>query len=112
MARWKLFGRTKEEDTTQSEEETTEKPIESSEEEIETEDKPIAEYHETLETGKPSKSKTTTTVKTSTPSEQRIWRDVDSIEENVDNIHIRKAEKPVTDLEKKVDSLIEKRKKK
>ena len=112
MAKWKLFGKTKEKDTNKDEEEISEKPTELSEEEIETGDKPIAEYRETLETGKTTSKSKTTTIKTSTPSEQRIWRDVDAIEENVDNIHIRKAKKPVTDLDKKVDSLIEKRKKK
>ena len=103
MARWKLFGRAKKEDITQNHEDSTKKS---------TGKKPIAEYHETLETGKITKSKTTTTVKTRMPSEQRIWRDVDAIEENVDNIHIRDAKKPVSDLDKKVDGLIEKRKKK
>ena len=112
MARWKLFGRAKKEDIIQNEEESTEKSTELSKEEKETGNKPIAEYRETLETGKITKSKTTTTVKTSAPSEQRIWRDVNAIEENVDNIHIREAKKPVSDLDKKVDSLIKKRKKK
>ena len=112
MARWKLFGRAKKEDTTQNEEEPAEKSTELPKEEIETGDEPIAEYRETLETGKATSKSKTTTVQTSTPSEQRIWRDVDAIEENVDGIHIRKAEKPVSDLDKKEDSLIKKRKKK
>lgn len=110
MARWKLFVRAKKEDSNQNEEGNTERSIESSEEEKEAEDKPIAEYRETLETG--TTTSKTTTVKTSTPSEQRIWRDVDAIEENINNIHIKKAKKPVTDVDKKVDGLIEKRKKK
>jgi len=110
MVRWKLFGRAKKEDSNHNEEENTEISIESSDEEKETGEEPIAEYRETLETGT-TKSKTTA-VKTTTPSEQRIWRDVDSIEENIDNLHIQKAKKPVTELDKKVDGIIEKRKKK
>ena len=110
MARWKLFGRAKKEDSTQKEEGNTEISIESSQEEKEVGEKPIAEYRETLETG--TTTSKTTKVKTTTPSEQRIWRDVDAIEENVDYIHIKKAKKTVTDLDKKVDGLIEKRKKK
>lgn len=110
MTRWKLFGRTKKEDPIQKEEGNTKISIEPSLEEKEIEDKPIAEYRETLETG--TKASKTTTVKTTSPSEQRIWRDVDAIEENVDNINIKKAKKPITDVDKKVDGIIEKRKKK
>ena len=109
MAKWKLFGKEKKEDLTQNEEVNTEVSIEISEKEKQAEDKPIAEYRETLETG--TTTSKTTKLKTTTPSEQRIWRDVDAIEENVDNIHIKKAKKSVTDVDKKVDSLIEKRKK-
>ena len=123
MTRWKLFGRAKKEDSNQNEkentetligpsdeEEKTEISIESSDEEKEAVSEPIAEYHETLQTG--TTTSKTTTVKTTTPSEQRIWRDVDAIEENIDNIHMQKAKKPVTELDKKVDGIIEKRKKK
>ena len=110
MVRWKLFGRAKKEESDQNEEENTEISMESSDEEKEVVDEPIAEYHETLETG--TITSKTTTVKTTTPSEQRIWRDVDAIEETIDNIHIKKEKKPVTELDKKVDSIIEKRKKK
>ena len=35
-----------------------------------------------------------------------------SIEKNVDTLHMKKAEKPVTDLDKKVDKIIGKHKKK
>jgi hypothetical protein len=109
MVRWKLFGRAKKEDSNQNEEENTEISMESSDEEKETGEEPLAEYRETLETGKTTSK--TTAVKT-TPSEQRIWRDVDSIEGNIDNLHIQKAKKPVTEIDKKVDGIIEKRKKK
>ena len=107
MAKWKLFSKSKEEDTAQPEEKT----INTSEKTEEMQDKPIAEYHETLDTRTQTKSKTRT-VKASSPSEQRVWRDVDAIEENIDTLHIRKAERPITDVDKKVDKLIEKRKRK
>lgn len=110
MVRWKLFGRAKKEDSNQNEEENTEISVESVDEEKEAVDEPIAEYRETLETGKTTSK--TTTVKTTIPSEQRVWRDVDAIEGNIDNLHIQKAKKPVTELDKKVDGIIEKRKKK
>jgi hypothetical protein len=106
MARWKLFSKSK-----QKEEKITE-PVEprkeNVEENIETiqeiEDQPLAEHHETLYTGVDTSKKGT-----STPSDQRIWRDVDSIEENIDTLHMEKAKKPHSEIEKTVDKLIENR---
>ena len=113
MAKWKLFGKSKEETTVETEEKTQETQEEIAEDSKDTEGRPIAEYRETLESGKKSSSKTTTVTKRSeTPSDQRVWRDVDAIEENIDNIHVRKAEKPVTEVDKKVDKLIQKNKRK
>ena len=111
MAKWRLFGKSKAKEeekpeTQEIKEETVEEPIETT---SEPEDKPIAEYHETLHTGSTSKKQTTTSKPT---SDQRIWRDVDSIENNVDKLHIKKAQKPVTEVDKTVDKLIAKRKKK
>jgi len=45
----------------------------------------------------------------SSSSDQRIWRDVDSIEENIDTLHIEKGKKPHSEIEKTVDKLIENR---
>ena len=101
MPKWKLFGKskTKEEDI---------KPEEQKEEVIETEvvqdDEPLAEYHETLE----SEEYTAEKAKTQKSSDQRVWRDVNSIEDNIDSLHIKKATKPHTEVERTVDSLIEK----
>ena len=53
-----------------------------------------------------------TSSKKSSDADQRLWRDVDSIEEDVDTLHIKKAKKPVTEVDKKVDKLIEKNKEK
>jgi len=100
MAKWKLFGKSKEEPI-----ETQETTTEVKEEVNIEEDKPIAEYRETLQTGK------ATTTRTSTSSDQHVWRNMNKIEKDVDTIHIKKAEKPVTDIEKTVDNLIKKRKK-
>ena len=74
-------------------------------EEQETGEKPLAEYKETLQTG--SKSK-----KTSKPaSDQVVWRDIGAIEKKIDNLHITRAQKPVTELDRKVDWILEKNKK-
>ncbi len=104
MSKWKLFGKSK-----PKKEEKTETVNELEEECIETEviqeDKVLAEYHETLESDEyvTSKAKMAS-------SDQRIWRDVDSIEDNIDSLHLKKATKPHTEVEKTVDMLIEKRK--
>jgi hypothetical protein len=106
MSRWKLFGKSKKNKETKTEEpvkEETQVVIED-----ESGDKPLAEYSETVETVSTSKKKTTKT--TPTPSDQRIWRDVNSIEEKVDNLHISRAQKPVTEIDKRVDKLIAKKK--
>jgi len=112
MVKWKLFGKSKkEEETTQQvdlKQETEEKTFEEATNEEQT-DGPIAEYHETLHTG-------TTTSKsssnTASDSEQRRWRDVDSIEEDIDTLHVKKTKVPVTELDKKVDKILEKNKEK
>lgn len=114
MGKWKIFGKLKKEEettnTTQATEETNGEDLEEKSTEEQT-DQPLAEYHETLHTNK--KTSTSKTVShTSSNVDQRVWRDVDSIETNVDTIHIKKAQKPVTEVDKKVDKLISKHKKK
>ena len=113
---WKLFGKSKpkEEETKEPEESDIEEDIEEDveieeeEPEEESKDEPLAEHSETLETGKATSQKSGTT----TTFDQRVWRDVKGIEGRVDNLHITRAQKPVTELDKKVDKLIGKRKKK
>ena len=39
-----------------------------------------------------------------------VWRDVRSIEKKVDNLHIARAKKPTSKVDKTVDKLVEKRK--
>jgi len=115
MARWKLFGKSKpkEEEITEPEETISEQ---GTEEDVETtqepKDQPLAEYRETLRSGVSTSKKDISKKQRKTKSDQRIWRNVDSIEEKVDNLHITRAKKPVTGLDKTVDKLISKKKKK
>ena len=104
MSKWKLFGRSKAKEEDIVEPEVTKEEEEIIETEIIEESQPLAEHHETLESDK----YTSTEEKAKSPSRQSVWRDVGSIEKNVDSIHIEKATKPHTDVEKTVDTLIEK----
>ena len=101
MARWRLFGRSKENEEEQAEEIIQEEP-EQDITEVE-EDTPLAEYNETLQTGA-----FTSKEGGATASDQRIWRDVEGIEEKIDKLHITRAQKPVTELDKKVDKIVSK----
>lgn len=112
MAKWKLFGKTKEDEQLEPVEtvEETEAPIEEIEEVVIVKEKveekqPLAEYHETLETGVSTSKR-----KVTYANNQRIWRDVYAIEGNIDNLHLAKARKPHSEVEKTVDKLIDKRK--
>jgi len=70
------------------------------------EKKPLAEYKETFHTGVPASKKEAYAF-----SNQRIWRDVQTIEKNVDIIHITRAKKPTNELDRVVDRIIAKKKK-
>jgi len=112
MGKWKIFGKSKKEEETANINQATEEMNSKASEEKSTEeqtDQPIAEYHETLHTSKKA-SNSKTISHTSSNVDQRVWRDVDSIETNVDTINIKKAQKSVTEVDKKVDQLIEKNK--
>jgi hypothetical protein len=117
MAKWKLFGKSKprEEDIIEpvkTTEETLEEPIDETKEIVETENKienePLAEHHETLETG----VSTTKQSPTTQPSDQRLWRDVNSIEGEIDDLHKTRAHRPISEVDKAVDKLITKRRRK
>jgi hypothetical protein len=116
MIKWKGSGKKKKkpkeidiEVTSDDEEEKEEEKQEETVEEDE--EKPLAEYKETLySTDSPKSVKPKKTGRTDT--KQSVWRNVKSIEEDVDHIHIKKAQKPVTAVDKKVDKLIEKTKEK
>ena len=104
MSNWKIFSKNKEkiEETNEPEETQADEPIleEATEQEEVT-------YSETLNTSSSSSKN-----KKELPAEQRSWRNVEEIEKNVDNIHIRRAQRPVTDLDRTVERVLEKRKKK
>jgi len=111
MLKWKLFGKSKESEKSkpQTEDKETNQTLDKSTEGIENveeiEQKPLAEYHETLQTGKP-RSKKYENIRDPYESDQRIWRDISLIEDKVDDLHKTRAEKPVTEIDKKVDSII------
>ena len=121
MVKWNIFSKSKKSQT-QSYQDPNESrrdnysPVVTDENltfEKETTDQPIAEYHETLQTKNSDSSKNSShEVHTRSSSDQRIWRDVKAIEENIDNIHISKSNKPTSELEKKVDTIIKKKEKK
>ena len=73
---------------------------------VKTENKPLVEYKETLysDNAKPKKEE-------HSYSNQIIYRDIYSIEKNVDNIHIASAKKPSNELDRVVDRLLAKKKK-
>jgi len=114
MVRWKLFGRFKPKEDEEPEHQEVQEPTPQEPErtiQLETEHEPekpeMPEYRETLDTkgsapkkGKPHKE----------TINQTTWRDINAIEENVDNI--RMSKKPVSELDKKVDKILSKKKKK
>lgn len=107
MIKWNFLKRLKPENENLTTDET--KRIVIDEEGSEPDNKPLAEYKETLHTSTKSSKKTSTIG--SLDNEIR-WRDVDSIEKKVDKIHITRAQKPTTEIDKTVDKVIQKRNKK
>ena len=106
MPKWKLFSKSKKDGEIKSEEtvkEETQVVIED-----ESGDKPLAEYSETLHTGRIT-SKKDVSIK-SFSSDQRIWRDVSDIENKVDDIHKIRTQRPISEIDKSVDNVIDKRK--
>ena len=105
MTKLRLFGKYKKDEIKESDEKIEEKVNGAVREELE--EKPLAEYKETLySSDSAAKKRSSMKRKTSSLSDQRIWRDIKSIEENIDNNHIIRAEKPVTELNKKVNKQI------
>lgn len=82
--------------------ETKTEEIEKTPTEETTQQKPIAEYKESMQASSRKLSKT--------QLEQVIWRDVEKIEKEVDTLHIKRAKKPTTELDKKINHLINKKK--
>ncbi len=107
MAKWKLLGKPKEKKETIPEKPDTHQGVEDNTTEEESENQPLAEYKEVLYTDS-TRSEIIRKDRIDTSKDQRIWRDVKSIEKNVDNIEKIKSKKYVEDLDKKVDRIIEK----
>jgi len=114
MSRWKLFSKSKskEEEKTKpqeaiNEEKTQDIEIESSKQQnLKEEEEILAEYKETLYTGSKSAIKRSKQALT----DQRIWRDMHSIERNIDTMEVKKVVKPIERLEERVDNIILRRK--
>ena len=82
--------------------ETKNEPIEST----------IAEYHEILYSKDVGSKNDISHQRENVSSEQICWRDINVIEENVDNISKQRSKIPETELSKTVDRIITRRKKK
>ena len=109
MARWKLFGRSKSKEETECEEAVMSEPEIKQKSEKST----STEYKETLYTeGSAPKKYSASQKRNRELEDQRIWRDVRAIEKSVDNIDKGKAQKPAQELDKAVDRILFKRKRK
>jgi len=64
----------------------------------------LADYKESIHTLSKKRSRT--------KSKQAIWRDIEKIEKEIDTLHIKKAKKPATEIDKKINHLLNKKKKK
>lgn len=106
MAKWKLFGKPKEKKETIPEKPDTNQDEVNIDTQEKSEYQPVAEYKEVLYTGS-TKSEIIKKDRIDTSKDQRIWRDVKSIEKNVDDIDKKKSKNYVEDLDKKVDRIIE-----
>ncbi len=109
MARWSLFNKSK----SKQEEQMPEEEIqEETAETTESEKAPLAQHTETLYAeGSGSKKSSSQKIKP-TIGNQQIWRDMNAIEENVDNLHKKKTTVPSSELDRTVDKLLAKRKRK
>lgn len=77
--------------------------------ETQTDDETLTSYHDSLETQKPVKKQKNIATRESY-KDQNIWRDVESIEEKVDNLHVDRAVRKRSDLDKKVDGILKRKK--
>ncbi|MEF8879768.1 MAG: hypothetical protein V5A64_05190 [Candidatus Thermoplasmatota archaeon] len=111
MSFWNRFSKSKSKDQPEESEETLEvieAELISEENEQETEkpekkEETVTKYHETFDTDEMKKKKS------SKDFDPRTWRNVETIEEKVDNLHVEQAIKKRSDVERKVDDLLEKK---
>ncbi len=104
MVKWNLFKRLIPEKEDIPSKETVR--IIDNEEEIKEDNKPLAEYKETLYTSNKSSIKSTSTYSS---TGDRYWRNVDAIEKKIDKLNKTQVKKPTTEVDKKVDKIIQKR---
>jgi len=71
----------------------------------------LVEHHDTLRTSNSSSKKGSSSRNTVASNNQRVWRDVPAIEENIDKLYVRPSGAPPSDLDKKVDHIIKKKEK-
>ena len=107
MAKWKLFGRSKSKEEPECEEFVVSESKQKSKKPV------LAEYNEKLYSeGSTPKKHSVAQKKSMETDDQRVWRDVKSIEKNVDNIDKDEAQKPAQELDQAVDRILFKRKRK
>jgi hypothetical protein len=107
MAKWKLFGRSKSKEEPECEELIVTESKQKSKKQV------LAEYNEKLYSeGFTPKKYSTNQKKNRESDDQRVWRDLKSIEKNVDNIDKDGAQKPAQELDQAVDRILFKRKRK
>jgi hypothetical protein len=107
MTKWKLFGRSKSKEEPECEETVVSKSRQKSKKPV------LAEYNEKLYSeGSAPKKHSVAQTKSIEMDDQRIWRDVKSIEKNVDNIDKEDTQKPAQELDQAVDRILFKRKRK
>jgi len=120
MSKWKIFGKSKKDECIEFQEPKTNDFNENTtmetenKQEVETptdkkDDKPLAEHHDTIHAGKRGSKKGKSGTSS---SDQRVWRDINAIEENIDNMHVSKSSTPPSEFDKKVDKIIKKKDKK
>ncbi|MEA3457454.1 MAG: hypothetical protein U9R21_02115 [Candidatus Thermoplasmatota archaeon] len=103
IVKWKLLKKLK----LQPEPKETTKP--ETDQESET---ILAEYHETLRSGESTTRREPSHFGNKMSSEQRVYRDVDAIEGNIDGLRKGKAKTASSDLGRKVDRLLARKQKK
>lgn len=107
MVRWKILEKLRAKSKESESEETTE--LDDNEE---NEGSTLAEHHETLLSGAIATKKNHVNPKDSMiSSEQRIWRDLNAIEENIDDINLEKKKESLTGIDETVDMILSKHKK-
>ena len=107
MVRWKILEKLRSKSNESESEETIE--LENNEE---NEESILAEHHETLLSGAITTKKNHIDPEGNIiSSEQRIWRDLNAIEENIDNLNLEKKKDTLTAIDETVDMVLSKYKK-